>query len=99
MIGLDSLNLELLELPFLPIRHNLSYYIMEDVLNNHDLRKIIWSYLRKTPYKTCYECGCVCMWDENKTITDYINLGDNIVSCCRCFGNIILFHTLLCKYF
>ena len=58
---------------------------MEDVLNNRDLRKIIWSYLRKTPYKTCYECGCVCMWDENKTITDYINLGDNIVSCCRCF--------------
>ena len=32
---------------------------MEDVMNNTDLRNIIWSYLRKTPYKSCCECGCV----------------------------------------
>lgn len=58
---------------------------MEDVMNNYDLRKIIWSYLRKNPYKTCNICNCVCMWDKNKVIHEYIVLSENEIYCLSCF--------------
>ena len=54
-------------------------------MNNDDLREIIWSYLRKTPFKQCKQCGCVCMWDENKTIVDFVRLGGDFICCSRCF--------------
>jgi hypothetical protein len=40
------------------------------VMNNSDLRRVIWSYLRKKPKIKCYKCNRVCVWDK-KTINTY----------------------------
>ena len=37
---------------------------MEDVMNNTDLRREIWSYLRKNPELSCIKCNSVCIWDK-----------------------------------
>tara|TARA_B100000963_G_C22622669_1_gene670756 strand:- start:2588 stop:2827 length:240 start_codon:yes stop_codon:yes gene_type:complete len=36
---------------------------MEDVMNNNDLRRLIWSYLRKEAKVSCHLCKDVCIWD------------------------------------
>ena len=41
-----------------------------NVMNNMDLRRVIWSYLRKEPKIKCYKCNCVCVWDK-KIINAY----------------------------
>ena len=41
-----------------------------NVMNNMDLRKVIWDYLRKEPKIKCYICNCVCVWDK-KIINAY----------------------------
>ena len=69
---------------------------MEKVMNNDDLRRIIWSYFRKTPFRQCIECGCVCMWDENKKINPSVTLGDDMFCCYICFySNHLLSHPFL----
>ena len=42
------------------------------VLNNIDLRKLIFSFLRKYPKKACQICDKVCVWD--KKVNQYIEL-------------------------
>ena len=37
---------------------------MENVMNNSDLRREIWSYLRKEPQLICMKCRKVCIWDK-----------------------------------
>ncbi len=37
---------------------------MEYVLNNTDLRKYIWSFLRIKPKIQCSICKTVCIWDK-----------------------------------
>jgi len=39
-------------------------YSISKVMNNSDLRRIIWSYLRKLPKITCMYCDSVCVWDN-----------------------------------
>ena len=43
-------------------------------MNNNDLRRLIWSYLRKKPKIACFKCNDVCVWDKkkNKTILLFI---------------------------
>ena len=43
---------------------------MEEVINNDDLRKLIFSYLRKEPKKSCSDCNKVCVWD--KMVNPYV---------------------------
>lgn len=43
---------------------------MEDVMNNKDLRGIIWSYFRKEPKEVCINCRKVCVWDN--IVCDYL---------------------------
>ena len=42
-----------------------------DVMNNNDLRRYIWCYLRKTPKISCFTCGKCCVWDS-KIINKYV---------------------------
>ena len=42
----------------------------ECVFENDDLRRYIFSFLRKEPQKKCTICGDVCVWD--RTVKYYI---------------------------
>ena len=44
---------------------------MEDVMNNNDLRRLNWSYLRKYPKVSCDNCNKVCVWDNK--LYDYVH--------------------------
>lgn len=39
---------------------------MISVFDIDDIKKYIFSYLRKKPYILCKQCKCVCIWDEYK---------------------------------
>ena len=41
-------------------------------MNNKDLRKLIFSYLRKYPKKVCFICERVCVWD--KKVRDFLTV-------------------------
>ncbi len=45
----------------------------EKVMNNFDLRNIIFSYFRKKPEIICQKCKKVCIWDK-KIIRKYIEI-------------------------
>jgi hypothetical protein len=45
----------------------------EKVMNNFDLRNIIFSYFRKKPEITCQKCKKVCVWNK-KIIRKYIEI-------------------------
>ena len=45
---------------------------MDIVMNNKDLRKLIFSYLRKYPKKVCFICERVCVWD--KKVRDFLTV-------------------------
>ena len=63
-----------------------------DVMNNDDLRRVIWSYLRKKPYRKCQTCDRVCMWDTNRTIYKFVYIG-GFIHCMKCFNkNFLLSH-------
>lgn len=57
----------------------------ECVFENDDLRRYIFSFLRKEPRKKCTMCGDVCVWD--KTVKYYIAYGNNNnnVNCTECW--------------
>ena len=48
-------------------------------MNNNDLRRLIWSYLRKKPKIACFKCNDVCVWDK-KRIKQYYYLSTRIQS-------------------
>ena len=35
----------------------------EEVWGNDDLRRLIWSFLRKNPQRACFYCERVLIWD------------------------------------
>jgi hypothetical protein len=39
---------------------------LEMVMNNKDLRGIIFSYFRKKPEKICVTCQRICVWNKEK---------------------------------
>ncbi len=45
----------------------------EKVMNNKDLRNIIFSYFRKEPEIVCQKCKNVCVWN-NRKIRNYIEI-------------------------
>ena len=49
---------------------------MEYVFGNDDLRRYIFSFLRKHPQKTCDECHKILIWD--KKVNKYIDTEENI---------------------
>jgi len=53
-------------------------------MNNLDLRKEIWSYLRKKPHRRCSSCYSICMWNKNKIIKESIVFWGEIW-CLKCF--------------
>ena len=58
------------------------------VMNNNDLRKIIFSFLRKNPKKRCNICECICIWDKDVKKYLKVNLleaSTNINSQCEVF--------------
>ena len=61
---------------------------MEKVMHNDDLRREIWSYLRKKPYKKCDKCNLICMWNADKIINKYADLGFQVY-CMECFHKYI----------
>ncbi len=60
---------------------------MEKVMNNYDLRRIIFNYLRKYPKVRCSYCPKICVWDK-KRINDYtetkVKYGYKVVFCSDC---------------
>ena len=64
---------------------------MEDVMHNEDLRRLIWSYLRKKAKISCYLCNDVCVWDK-KRIKQYFYMSvlvegslRNVYYCKKCW--------------
>ena len=53
---------------------------MEDVMNNPDLRGIVFSFFRTKPHKKCQNCKRVIMWNTKKTFLKYIEW-ENFISC------------------
>lgn len=39
---------------------------MEDVMNNRDLRSVIWKFLRKKPKVSCRHCNKTLIWDRER---------------------------------
>ena len=63
-----------------------------DVMNNTDLRGVIWSYLRKEPKIKCNQCDIVCVWDK-KIINHYYTedmLNIRIYTCIECYWTNLL---------
>jgi len=50
-----------------------------------DLRRYIFSYLRKRARRSCTLCNCVCVW-ETKLINSYLTTPDAII-CMNCLKN------------
>ena len=61
---------------------------MENVMNNYDLRGVIWKFLRKKPYKRCTECNTVLMWDPDKLIVNYVEYY-NVLRCHACYKKLV----------
>ena len=57
-------------------------------MHNDDLRREIWSYLRKMPHKKCGKCNLICMWNADKIINKYADLGFQVY-CMECFHKYI----------
>jgi tRNA(His) 5'-end guanylyltransferase len=60
---------------------------MEYVFGNEDLRRYIFTFLRKKPKKICFDCKCVLVWD--KKIKDYIeygNIGNSLIGNIYCYS-------------
>ena len=61
---------------------------MENVMNNNDLRRYIFSFLRKYPKKRCHDCGLVCVWD--KEVNQHVNMmfyyPENNTYCLKCYS-------------
>lgn len=61
---------------------------MESVMNNNDLRRYIFSFLRKYPKKKCYYCDLVCVWD--KEVNHHVDMmffyPETKTLCLKCHG-------------
>ena len=76
---------------------------MEELFYNDDLRKYIFSFLRKKPKKKCYDCNKVCVWDYK--VLDYVDCNLNpftfiidennpkVTYCIECWSN----HVPICS--
>lgn len=51
-------------------------YFEDKVFEIKDLRRYIFSFLRKDPKKKCYDCESVLIWD--KKVNDYISISKEI---------------------
>ena len=49
---------------------------MEDIFLNDDLRRYIFSFLRKTPKKACQDCKKVLVWDNQ--VNEYMEPLSNV---------------------
>ena len=60
---------------------------MQKVMNNYDLRREIWTFLRKEPKKKCFKCNCVLVWDKqikkHYSISHYYGQ-ENVFMCYDC---------------
>ncbi len=57
---------------------------MEMVMNNTDLRRIIFSYFRTKAYRECDKCAKVLCWDKDKIVNKHIHWED-FSRCYDCF--------------
>ena len=69
---------------------------MEKVMNNPDLRGIIFSFFRDKYYKKCNKCNKQCRLNKYKTIHKYVSW-TGFTNCHECFskgflGDRIVFH-------
>ena len=47
---------------------------MDLVVHDDNLRRIIFSYLKKKPLYRCTICNNICMWNNKKKILDFVIL-------------------------
>ncbi len=69
-----------------------------DVMNNTDLRGVIWGYLRKEPKIKCFDCHVVCVWDK-KIINFYYTeefLDKKKYTCINCYWTNVIDICVLC---
>ena len=64
---------------------------MDVVFGCHDLRREIFSYLRKEPNKKCNDCLLVLEWEPDRKENLYIEYG-NVLSCYDCYRDNFLKH-------
>ena len=64
---------------------------MKKILVNNDLKKLIFSFLRKKPKIKCSDCDKVCVWDEELTTffthRESLTYYDILNTCSECFYN------------
>lgn len=74
---------------------------LEKVMNNNDLRHLIFSYLRKKPRIACLTCGKCCVWDK-KIVNKYIEykyLNEKYkYDCIECYKDIDAYQIYMSKY-
>lgn len=66
---------------------------MDIVMNNDDLRREIWKYLRSKAFKKCLECNSVCMWNKKKINLDFVSW-NKFINCHCCFRKNFLKNTI-----
>tara|TARA_B100001173_G_C15921265_1_gene518657 strand:+ start:416 stop:652 length:237 start_codon:yes stop_codon:yes gene_type:complete len=59
----------------------------QTVFTIDDLRRHIFCFLRKEPYKKCQNCECVLEWDKGKKKIDYLEWATLKPYCFECFRN------------
>ncbi len=62
--------------------------VSKGVMNNYDLRSVIWKFLIKKAYKRCESCKIVLMWNPDKTIIKYVEYCD-ILRCHKCYLELV----------
>ena len=70
---------------------------MEKVMNNPDLRGIIFSFFRDKDYRTCMKCGVVCIWKKGKDNIKYVSWS-TFINCHICFYKGFLGHVKTFRY-
>ena len=67
---------------------------MEAVMNNPDLRGVIFSFFRNKNYAKCMKCGIVCRDNYGKQVCKFIKWS-RFTNCHFCFYQGFLGHTKL----
>ena len=59
---------------------------MDIVMNNNDLRGVIFSYFRTKAYRECDKCNKVLCWNKGEIANEHVHWG-NFSRCYECFRN------------
>lgn len=63
----------------------MNFSSITDVMNNNDLRRFIFTFLRKKAKLYCGDCNRVLIWDQNPVCAYYTSNNTNYPKCSFCW--------------